>query len=91
MRDELAWNRAMISDYFVVAFKRTEEGELAASSPIRCGTASEAAKQAEKLDRMNDGTIAVSSFGNFALNELANVKIIKGFGEIPSEIFDQLT
>ncbi len=81
----------MTLDYFVVAFKRTEEGELAASLPARCGTALEAAKKAEKLDRMNDGTIAVSSFGNFALDELANVKIIRGFGEIPSEMFDRLT
>ncbi len=31
----------MSFDYFAVAFKRTEEGELAASLPVRCDTALE--------------------------------------------------
>src|SRR5579863_5974252 len=91
MRVGIELGKCMTFDYFAVAFKRTEEGELAASPPVRCGTALEAAGQAKRLDRMNDGAIAISSLGDFALDELANVKIIKGLGKIPSEIFDQLT
>jgi len=77
--------------FVAIAFRRTDEGQLTADAPIACGTALEAARRAESLDRINDGAIAFSAIGDFALDKLSNAKIIRGFGEIPSEIFDQLT
>jgi hypothetical protein len=78
--------------YFVaLPFARTEDGDLVAGEALECQSAFRAVREAERLARKHAGAVAFSRSGDPSIGEFSDAEVIKRFGDLPSELFQNVT
>ena len=78
-----------VTYYVALPFMASDDG-VAAGEPVECLNSTAVVMRAETLSRKegNIGAVAFSRTGDPATGEFGDAKIIRKFGEVPSDLSD---
>jgi hypothetical protein len=79
---------ADITYYVALSFLKDETGSLVPGAAEECQSSSSALRRAEMLSRATGhiGAIAFSRSGDPMAGEFSDAKLLKAFGEVPSDL-----